>query len=290
MSRQISLNPLDKSWNLLMIEDDPGDVRLVHELLSDQRPQGLIIMDADCLADGLEQLASHGFDAILLDLGLPDARSPDSIAKLVEVSPTAPVIVLTGSKDDDMVRQAFQAGAEDFLVKDSLGGDVLYRTIRNAMERRALSLALQEARAAVRREREWKGLERLAAPSLAARTAASYGEYPLSDASPDVWELLIEEYKDLLEASLTENVFKVSANPDRARAMAQRLGSLRAEPRDVVKIHMAAIKRAGAGSGAGRIVAITEEARVMLVEVMGYLALYYRSFMGPAPYQRSLDS
>lgn len=282
----------DTSPKVLFIEDNPGDVRLVHELLSQEYDGKVVLVDAADLATGAEYLKSDNFDTILLDPNLPDADSPESIKTLRDVAPNCPIVVLTGEKDEAVISTAFQSGAEDYLVKGTINGEILGRALRYSMERRGLWRALEEARLDAQREREWRAMERLANPPPVHTTAASYGEQSLETASPDLWDLVVVEYASLIESSIEERTFRGgSDHHSRVQNAAQRLGGLRAEPRDVVKIHVEAIKRAAANSNIRTRHAIAEEARLLLIEIMGHLASYYRAFMGPKPYpSRSSDT
>ncbi|MEM8914571.1 MAG: response regulator [Pseudomonadota bacterium] len=271
---------------VLFVEDNPGDVRLVHELFMSEFGNQFMLVDAPNLANAIELLGSEMFDAALLDPNLPDADNPKSIEKLREVAPNLPIIVLTGELDETVISPAFVAGADDYLVKGTISGEILSRAIRYSIERKKLSRALDNAHQAARREREWLALEEMAKPSPSSATASSYGEQSVEIIRPDVWDLLVLEYASLIESSVHDRAFRDSNDhSSRIRSAAHRLGSLRAEPRDVVKIHVEAIKRAGRGANPKARVVITEEARLLLIEVMGNLASYYRTYMGPAPFR-----
>ena len=88
---------------------------------------------------------------VLLDLSLPDASSTNSVTRVLSHSPQAPIIVLTGLDDKDTALEALQKGAQDYLIKDSVSGDLLIRSIRYAVERRR---AERRARVRAAEERE----------------------------------------------------------------------------------------------------------------------------------------
>ena len=132
------------SIEILLIEDNPGDVRLVQEML---REDGSACRLRTCssLAAGVAELERQMADLALLDLGLPDSRGVDGIAILVEHFPELPVVVLTGIDDHDLGFAAVHVGAQDFLSKDEVTAPVLLRSINYAIERQRLKSELQRA-------------------------------------------------------------------------------------------------------------------------------------------------
>ena len=129
---------------ILLIEDNPGDVRLVQEMLRENGGD-CRLRTCSSLAAGVSELERHGADLALLDLGLPDNRGVDGIAILVEHFPELPVVVLTGIDDYDLGFSAVRAGAQDFLGKDLVTAPVLLRSINYAIERQRLKSELQRA-------------------------------------------------------------------------------------------------------------------------------------------------
>jgi PAS domain S-box-containing protein len=120
---------------ILLIEDNPGDVRLIKEMLKEASIQ-FEIESADRLSAGIGQVKLDGFDVILLDLGLPDSQGLVTLRKLNEIRPEAPVIVLTGLANEAVGTQAVKEGAQDYLIKGQLDHNLLSRSIRYAIERK----------------------------------------------------------------------------------------------------------------------------------------------------------
>lgn len=139
---------------ILLIEDNPGDVRLVQEALKEIAYAPHDLLNADRLKSALQQLQDPEFrrkvDVILLDLSLPDSEGLESIAKLQAAAPDLPIVVLTGRNDDAVGLMAVQVGAQDFLVKGTATGEVIIRALRYAVER---SRAEEIARLAEESER-----------------------------------------------------------------------------------------------------------------------------------------
>jgi signal transduction histidine kinase len=119
---------------LLLAEDNPGDARLVHEMLRDQPHIKLEV--ADCLADCMARLEQGGIDLVLLDLGLRDSQGLDTLKSVTEAHPHLPIVALTGLDDDALALRTVQAGGQDYLTKNTVTPEILRRTIRHAIERK----------------------------------------------------------------------------------------------------------------------------------------------------------
>ena len=121
---------------MLLIEDNPGDARLIRELLADAQGAAFDLIHADRLSEGLKFLAVDGIDVVVADLGLPDSQGVDTALKVIEQAPNVPVIILTGLDDETQAVKAVQHGAQDYLVKGQVDGASLARAIRYAIERK----------------------------------------------------------------------------------------------------------------------------------------------------------
>ncbi len=126
----------DNPINVLLIEDNKGDARLIQEILSEATWRLFEIEVAERLSKGLEALSSATFDVVLLDLSLPDSSGLDTLAGIQTDSPQTPVVVLTGHDDDILAIEAVRRGAQDFLVKGHINADLLSRSIRYSIERK----------------------------------------------------------------------------------------------------------------------------------------------------------
>jgi PAS domain S-box-containing protein len=137
---------MSESVNVLFIEDNPGDVRLVKEELSLASSTTMIHLECvDRLEDGLERLASKHFEAILLDLSLPDSDGLDTLQRVLTIAPAIPVIVMTGQASEAVAMQAVQAGAQDYLIKGQVDGRLITRSIQYAIHRKRAEEALRES-------------------------------------------------------------------------------------------------------------------------------------------------
>ncbi|MFB9955556.1 PP2C family protein-serine/threonine phosphatase [Cellulomonas denverensis] len=124
------------SIRLLLVEDDDADAVLVAEHLDDA---GLAV-HTDHVRTLNEAIDRLDVDCVLLDLGLPDAHGLDALRRLLSAGAPA-VVVLTGRTDTDTGLQAVAAGAQDYLVKGEVDGELLSRSIRYAVQRRQLQTA-----------------------------------------------------------------------------------------------------------------------------------------------------
>jgi DNA-binding NarL/FixJ family response regulator len=126
----------------LLIEDSPGDVRLIREMLSEANPGAYHITVFDRLESARPALEQGGYDIVLLDLNLPDSTGLATLSRLRPTVATAAVIVLTGLDDEAVAVQALREGAQDYLVKDRMSPEVLQRSIRYGIERKKVEFRL----------------------------------------------------------------------------------------------------------------------------------------------------
>ncbi|HLP91825.1 MAG TPA: response regulator [Nostocaceae cyanobacterium] len=130
---------------VLLVEDNPGDVLLLQELLQDVMSTVVELIPVDLLSSALNYLAKHNYDVILLDLSLPDSQGWDSFVKIHHHAKATPIIVLTGIDDENLAIRAMQEGAQDYLVKGQVSGDLLVRSMRYAIERQRVEEALRQS-------------------------------------------------------------------------------------------------------------------------------------------------
>ncbi len=126
-----------KKTRVLLIEDNPGDVRLMEEMLKEAGDDQFELKHADRLSLGQEYLLKGTLDVILLDLGLPESQGLPTLDKILSLASKVPIVVLTGSIADEMIGvKAVQKGAQDYLTKGQVDGPLLVRSIRYAIERK----------------------------------------------------------------------------------------------------------------------------------------------------------
>jgi len=124
--------------SVLLIEDNPGDVRLIQEMLAEEPVAPFRLICADRLSRGLEFLAAEDADLVLvlLDLSLPDSYGLDTFARVYAHFPSVPIIVLTDNDDRTVALAAVKGGAQDYLLKGRLDRELLVRTMHYSIERK----------------------------------------------------------------------------------------------------------------------------------------------------------
>jgi len=132
---------------VLLIEDNPGDARLIREMLKEKSYVTFDLVCADRLKAGVEQLTQGDIDLILLDLGLPDSNGLDTFVKLYTREPNLPIIVLTGLDDEKLGLEAVIMGAQDYLVKSQVSGNLLIPAARYAIERKKMVAKIEQLNA-----------------------------------------------------------------------------------------------------------------------------------------------
>lgn len=140
---------VDRTIHVLLVEDNPGDARLIRRMLADAAEAGpesqpFAVTCVDTLAGGVRSIHADGSDVVLLDLSLPDSQGLNTLARMQAAAPAVPVVVLTGLADESAALAAVQNGAQDYLVKGHVDSYALSNSIRYARERKQLLEALRE--------------------------------------------------------------------------------------------------------------------------------------------------
>ncbi|MEN3269463.1 SpoIIE family protein phosphatase [Pseudonocardia sp.] len=160
MTRSVSAGPR----HVLLVEDDAGDVFLVRELLAEVDP-GLRVTVAESVSDVVERGLLAHCDCVLLDLNLPGSDGLDGLLTILQTGGSPAVCVLTGLDDEHLGTAAVAAGAQDYLVKAKVDGQVLIRAVRYAVERRRAESSLLRLREEQLAAAESARLERGLLPS-----------------------------------------------------------------------------------------------------------------------------
>src|SRR5689334_20696397 len=134
-NRAAAARPAGEPVRVLLVEDNPGDVRLFRELLRETGAAGFEIEVSGRLADAGARVAQGGIGLVLLDLSLPDSRGIETFQALHRAAPDIPVIVLSGLTNEAVAVQAVHEGAQDYLVKGVGDGHLLLRAMHYAIER-----------------------------------------------------------------------------------------------------------------------------------------------------------
>lgn len=259
---------------ILLIEDNYGDARLIHEQLQngagDTPP---IIVHESRLADGLARQQKEEFDVLLLDLGLPDTQGLETLERCVEQAVPIPIVVLTQANNERLGEAALRTGAQDYMAKDTIEPRALMRAIRYAQARFEL---LQHERDLLKRE--VRMLARTAAESRIPVTARSFGAGPLRESSQMVFRELSEQYGRVLDDAVDARSYKRTLDQSEVlRALADTVGFLGGGPRDVVDLHVNALETRVQGAPPTRARVYVEEGRLLVLKLMGEVLSFYRT-------------
>ncbi len=139
-------------YHILLVEDNPGDRILISEYIQEYLPKSRVSEASTYLeAAGMIQKSGE-LQVILLDLTLPDRSGEALIKSIIALSGNSAVIVLTGFTDIDFGRKSLGFGVDDYLIKDDINAQTLYKSILYSMERRQRNVELEES------QRQYKNL------------------------------------------------------------------------------------------------------------------------------------
>lgn len=129
---------------ILLIEDKLPEAMLVQEILDGDAQTQFKVVHTSRLSEGLERLSQDDIDVILLDLHLPDSQGLNTFTQMINAAPKLPIVVLSNLSDRAVAVESVRKGAQDYLVKGELSGDLLTRSIRYAIERKQIEETLRQ--------------------------------------------------------------------------------------------------------------------------------------------------
>jgi PAS domain S-box-containing protein len=214
--------------NLLLVEDNLPDVRIIQELLKESPTEIIELTHVNRLADAIISFRQYKPDLVFLDLGLPDSQGTDTLIRFLDSCPEALVIILTGYANPEMAATALQFGAQDYLIKDHLHSENLHRTIRYARERYRNLLKLKQNEKDFRQNSEIKESILNALPSNIALLDADGTIVAVNES----WRRFAKENSPCsTKSSIGDNYLKyceqtIGKFSDEAQAVAQGLKSI----------------------------------------------------------------
>lgn len=125
----------DHVLQVLLVEDNAGDARLLREMFSKEDPDSFCLTHLLRMQEAEIHLAKGGVDILLLDMGLPDGHGIGTVRRAHKAAPDVPMIVLTGLNDEALAAEAMKEGAQDYLIKGQIENRALPRALRYAIER-----------------------------------------------------------------------------------------------------------------------------------------------------------
>jgi DNA-binding response OmpR family regulator len=255
-----------KRFKILIVEDDLNQLEAWSRLLA--------LADYDVLSatSGQECLRLARMeqpDTLLLDVFLPDISGVE-LCRCIKADPELQrifVIIVTGrsiSPDDEA--EGVEAGADGYLTKP-----VHLRTLLAYLQTVFRARQTETAR-------ELDALKQFPYSTSTLVSARSFGLLPLRESLPDLFTELTQHYGELLDLALEQRLYKVH-HPlsETLRALGEQLVFLKAGPRDVVQIHHATLEIKAAQVTPSRAQGYLEEGRLLVLELMGYVASYYRN-------------
>lgn len=260
---------------VLLVEDDEADAQLARSALT--TADDVELQTVSTMEQARE--VAGDVDVVLLDLTLPDSEGFESLIELRTAAPHTAIIVITGNADPSMPVKAIEAGAQEYILKEHI--EEVPERLKLAVSRqrhtnRTVSQVLTET------ERRAFAAEELQADT-APVTGRHLGLEPLSRSLTTVFAQLVEDYMAALDKAIQCRVYR-DAEPPTAdlRRLAATVTTLNATARDLVDVHAAAIDRLSDSTHPERLRAVVEESRHVLLELMGYVAMSYRSHSLPA--------
>jgi signal transduction histidine kinase len=137
----MSMEPIK---TLLIIEDNPGDARLLREMLRENGACLAELIVARTMSEAMTYLSTHPIDVILLNSALSGAEGLAAIRRARVSAPGVPLVVLSGMDDEDLAAQSLQEGAQDYLIKGQTQTRGLLRALRYAIVRKQLERVKDE--------------------------------------------------------------------------------------------------------------------------------------------------
>jgi sigma-B regulation protein RsbU (phosphoserine phosphatase) len=216
----------DAPVRILLVEDNPGDARLLRFTLQEAESLRFDLVHAARLSEALDAVRQGPADVVLLDLSLPDAHGMETVTRMLDAAPAVPIIVLTGLTDETVAVQAVQAGAQDYLVKGSVDGGTLARAIRYAMERKRMEM---ERAGLLRNEQEARA---------AAEAAVNARDEVLRIVAHDIGNSLsaVKIHAMVLERTLPPGDAEARKRTEAIRNLTQQMDRLRQDLLDVAAI------------------------------------------------------
>ncbi|MDH5429873.1 MAG: EAL domain-containing protein [Nitrospirota bacterium] len=120
---------------LLLVEDDHKEALMINNMLKEGLQNQYTLEQRLSVSEALDLAQRQSFQAIILDLHLPEGKTFESIPQFIQYCPEAPILILSGVEDEAQAILAVKSGAQDYLIKGQTSSSTLCRAIRYAMER-----------------------------------------------------------------------------------------------------------------------------------------------------------
>jgi DNA-binding NarL/FixJ family response regulator len=262
---------------ILVVEDTAGDVRLLRNALEGVRDFRFHMVHVKNLEEAALLPAERGFDVAFLDLELPDGYGLNTLARLREIAPGLPVIVLTDMKESTVAQRALRMGAQDFFAKGEYSSGMLVHAIRYAIERQAMLTELASIQEGARAERELHFLQYLKDNPGQPINERTLGFTPLSESFPEKFRELSRDYDALMDLAVDRGMSDPDALSGRLAILATDLAALSVSVPDVIQLHTNTLRLRTAGMSPADATLYVEEGNRVILELMANLVAWYRS-------------
>lgn len=251
---------------LLLIEDNPGDARLIEEMLSESEGALFELTHVVRLVTGFARLATEQFDVCLLDLSLPDSQGLKTFIRLHAKAPYLPIVILSGLDDDSIAAQTMREGAQDYLVKGHVTAQLLIRTLYYAMERQRLleELAENQPLSPISCMKQLRHHQYYVALS----------QNKKQQAQAEVQEGLIAAYQQII-SDYSEAIQQRKPCPSEQLAqLATHLAANQTTPQQLMQLHLASLNQLSSEGSPNNI--LLHDTQLVLVELLCQMMELYR--------------
>lgn len=247
---------LPQDLRVLIIEDDERAATAARMVL---QGNGMRVDSCGSLAPGLRQAQTRRYDAVLLDLGLPETDGIDTVEVVRARVPEAAIVVITGSQDESLARAALERGAQEHLVKGNFAWSSVSQMVEHAVVRHRLALQVEQTA---------RGIVKSLNPTRLVLRDPDAGAIPDAERAR-----LTQELTDLVATSAHGS----GEHKRSARGLSAQLGSFQASAREVVDLYIKALAELHAASEWEDHEMFSREGLIVLVEVLGELSDIYRT-------------
>lgn len=255
---------------LILGERETPGGRPLRELLVAAEDTQSDVRSAESVDEVAAEVHEGRYDAILIDLGSGSSCDLSTLDQVRRLDPGTPVVGLIEEEEQGVA--VLSRGAQDTLLRGAVELPMLLRTLRYAIERQRVRGNDEDIAS------EMLSLEAMSSTPRSV-TAGAYGGGSLAETAPEVFEELIDRYGEVIDRAMEHELYRDAPGvTDLLRGLGSYLGLLRAHPRDVIEVHVAAVRRRTEARPGGGTPAYLSASRFALVELMGHLAAYFRNY------------
>ncbi len=270
-----------KTLKILLIEDDESFNYYLRELLQEYRGH-FPIFEIECvkrLSMGMDRIGVGDIDGVLLDLYLPDSKGIDTLKALINKTLQIPIIVVTELSDEKTAIEAVKVGAQDYLVKSNINTDILMRSLWYSVERKRAEVNKdnENSKRIKSLEKELQSYKQSFDSKLNTVTTEFVGIKSFKDSLPETFSEAVNLFEEVLELSMQKRIFRTEADiSEKLHMIADEIGFFKGGPKDVMDIYNTSMAKKTQSTTREKNQIYFEEGRLLVLQLMGYLAMYYR--------------